>query len=71
MKWTRNKPTQTGWYWYRNNDIQPAVIHVNISGSLSGYGDTRPYAFLPFMDYDQPLDAFPGEWCGPLPAPND
>jgi hypothetical protein len=75
MNWTKTKPTQTGWYWYRGKydaksiAVQPVVTHVNIEGSLSGYYERVPYAWQPFMDYDGELNDFTGEWAGPIEPP--
>jgi hypothetical protein len=71
--WTRDKPTQTGWYWYRGDydaasaDIQPVVTYVNTDGSKIGL--RTPCAWQPFMDYDDRLESFTGEWCGPITPP--
>lgn len=34
MEWSKNKPAQPGWYWFRHNtqDNQPAVIEVLLLG---------------------------------------
>lgn len=59
-RWTRSKPLQAGWYWYRDLTQQPEVLQVwNREGVL-------------WVDYyGMSLDSFSnGEWQGPL-TPNE
>jgi hypothetical protein len=28
--WTKDVPTKAGWYWYKNGDYLPDVIHVGV-----------------------------------------
>lgn len=79
MRWTKDKPTQTGWYWYRGDydaanwytdKAKPVITFVNIEGRLTSRG--RPpvaHAWQPFMDYDDELSNFTGEWAGPIEPP--
>lgn len=77
MKWTNDRPTTSGWYWYRGKydaagravPPPPVVTHVSMEGSRSGYGDKEPFAWQPFMDYDSPLKDFTGKWAGPIDPP--
>lgn len=80
MRWSKDKPTVRGWYWYRGDyhaspdEVQPVVIYVAPS---DWYSDTplkegeagRLVAWQPFMDYSNELDAFEGEWSGPIQPP--
>ena len=73
--WSKEKPTVTGWYWYRGDydaasvAVQPVVTYISMEGSLSGYSSREPYAWQPFMDYDGNVDDFTGEWAGPIEPP--
>ena len=68
MNWTRDKPWKTGFYWYRESPTQPGgvalpptVVEVVISEEsfVAKIGE----------DGDQNLEAFTGEWMGPLEVP--
>ena len=64
LRWTSEKPTEPGWYWYRDIDdasYGTEMCHVeNVNGELCGA----------FNDRDMPpVDNLNGQWCGPLPRP--
>ena len=66
MNWTTEHPTQEGWYWFRERNMEPEVVHVCLSRddvmfevqSVFGQGNT-------------PIQgtAWDGEWFGPLESP--
>ena len=63
MKWTRETPTEEGWYWVRNSANFPSVVKVrNHWGRLqivySGCVDLERLSVVP------PANA---EWAGPIP----
>lgn len=66
MQWTRNIPTEPGWYWYRRrHGANPEVwcvtmvkIYRNWAGQIivSGWGSPSSMS---------------GEWAGPLEPPTE
>lgn len=59
LTWTTEKPTQPGWYWWRNNShFDPDILKVDVLGDR----------FVIDTDLDV-LDTPPGEWTGPLEPP--
>ncbi len=58
MKWTEDKPTVPGWYWWRIAGI-PLVVELvfNMNKELMIEDDARH------------LDQLGGEWAGPLEPP--
>lgn len=63
LHWTKEKPTQEGWFWHRRDKRDEVVIIVeivNILDKLSAVFGKTAY----------PLDTLPnGEWAGPIPLP--
>ena len=62
LPWTIEKPTQTGWYWYRRVSADEAILFY--CGAVWDHlvdfaGLTEPVAFMK----DHLLE---GEWAGPL-----
>jgi hypothetical protein len=65
MTWTTEKPTQTGWYWYRKGPVVvPLLLYCGAAWDhlVDFAGLTEPVAFMK----DHLLD---GEWFGPLEPP--
>lgn len=78
MNWTKERPTAPGWYWYRGEYAvgggpQPAVVYVRRSdaGDACDNTDSPLVGQQPLMDYADPLEDYPGEWCGPIEPPLD
>ncbi len=61
MKWTTDKPSTEGWYWWRYDKTGPADIHYL---SHDGNGLTE----LDCMGKRHSL-VDDGEWAGPLEPP--
>jgi hypothetical protein len=60
MKWTKELPTQPGWYW----DRLPSIGVISISQI------TRDHYGKLFLVDNGPLDLYQGrEWAGPIPEP--
>lgn len=60
QRWTRERPTEPGWYWFRNSDgLQMLVVIYGPSNHLevNCQGDTE-------------LEHYHGEFQGPL-SPNE
>jgi hypothetical protein len=62
LKWTSEKPTAPGWYWWREveaSDRFTAVIHWDASDSV----------FIDGCRYSK--ETFNGQFAGPIPEPTD
>ena len=67
MNWTKDKPWQTGFYWYREPSLPggvPApitIVEVVIceESFVAKLGE----------EGEQDLDTFTGEWMGPIEIP--
>ncbi len=62
MNWTTQKPTMSGWYWWRDIGLSTGVI-VQVdteTGTVSSSG-TDEYRLL--------KEIVSGEWFGPLDRP--
>jgi hypothetical protein len=55
MNWTFEKPTKTGWYWYRLNEEDKVPV-VSVSPEHNFVGTWA----------DASLDHMAGQWAGPL-----
>lgn len=62
--WTKEKPTEPGWYWYwsRRGDHQPEACLV---GPIGAKVVTFTGSFLP-----QLVESYPGEWQ-PIEPPRE
>jgi len=54
--WTKNKPTEPGWYWYKRMGGDVDIVYVRWYGKK-----------LCIMNWEIADDA---EWAGPIPEPN-
>lgn len=68
--WTREKPTQDGWYWGRNASLEgwegvpePRVVQVY------GFSDGEPTVTIPSEENCSDLADVNAEWAGPLEVP--
>lgn len=62
MKWTKEKPTQPGWYWWRDKYSSDIVHVTEDSGML--------VVKLGFDIEDFIID-LSGEWAGPICPPEE
>ncbi len=58
MTWTKQPPTEDGYYWHRDSIEQHAVIRYVVSGKVRHGVNTVGT-----------IDDYGGEWWGPLPEP--
>jgi hypothetical protein len=63
MRWTRNKPTVPGWYWWKTY----AVMTNQEAGTSIVFVAEDRYCSIE-GDYVENLG---GEWAGPLPLPEE
>lgn len=67
MNWTKNSPTEPGWYWFREDMSRSAVIHK--VGKWPGGGLA---VVLSKRWHDHEVSApenMSGHWYGPLQEP--
>ena len=63
MKWTRDKPTEIGWYWLRETDrFCEAGVSIRVE-YVRWYGRE-----LCIMNWPIPENK---EWAGPIPEPKE
>jgi hypothetical protein len=71
MTWTTEKPTTSGWYFYREsgkNLDKPMVAWVFTSGKFIYVSLFLPHGQMPYTETGQTKD-FSGEWWGPVEVP--
>jgi hypothetical protein len=63
MRWTRERPTQPGWYWWRHSSAStPWIARVNDGLEVGAINEA-----LTVSEVDH-VDECGGEWCAiPLP----
>ena len=70
MTWTRETPTEPGWYWYRDREEpEPAIYRV----SRTTGGDLLVVWTDCGIDWELAhlaRHAVGAEWCGPLEVPS-
>ncbi len=61
MNWTKNRPTQPGWYWWRLGTYTVEVVHFeqHIDGDVGS------------SSFDGRLAHPDSEWAGPLEEPEE
>jgi hypothetical protein len=64
MNWTTGKPTQSGYYWYREPELETTVVRV-----LKFDEHEEPYVWFPGEEVDHRLSDCNGAWYGPLEQP--
>ena len=62
LKWTKQKPTHAGWYWYRGqtHEEEPLIVQVDHAGQFQ----------WPDGGF-QEVTLTKGEWAGPIDLPED
>jgi len=60
MRWTTEKPSATGWYWYHVRGTIPQIAKLVWLGSAL------------YVVHHGLLERFPADrWAGPIPEPNE
>lgn len=69
LKWTRNKPTNEGYYWL----CIEVIVSIRELYLVHVQKDISDYLGISNGDYLESLDEYtnrhPSEWLGPLPVP--
>ena len=63
--WTRERPTEAGWYWVWVRGLDPFVVEVIHDEQLDALVVDAARGELLLEDYDRPLL----QWAGPLTPP--
>lgn len=68
MEWTRVKPSQEGWYWWRSVDKCAArIVYI----MLAGQGNRERWCVLDEGDMED-LHSYSGEWSSkPIAEPKE
>jgi hypothetical protein len=67
LKWSKELPTKSGYYWSRYGDEGDGVIHLVITGS-----EEYPHPYILEQGTIKPLYATETsrrQWAGPIPHP--
>lgn len=65
LRWTREKPTEQGWYWWRSSSCEEGMP-IEVKALSLG----RLIALLP--NENKLLDGLTdGDWAGPLAPPEE
>jgi hypothetical protein len=64
LTWTRTKPREAGWYWWRYgvDDVWPIILEVTREEACGLDADGQPVANLSLIN---------GEFAGPLSQPEE
>jgi len=67
MRWTTERPTKPGWYWWRANAESFESPHlIDRVGDIHG-GDVLYCATCD----DDHMEERDGQWAGPIPEPEE
>lgn len=66
QRWSRDRPSRPGWYWFRNTDLvdehEPRIVYLRDYVRGLAVGNCHIDGFTRYEE---------GEWCGPLEPPHD
>lgn len=66
MKWTKEKPTKPGWYWFRSEtEYGTCTTVLEIRNVQGGLVVVETIAIYPLEEFRE------GEWAGPIPEPEE
>ena len=68
LTWTTNKPTQPGWYWWRNKPGAEKIERVQLFDFV---WLKEPYLGVETQYARYPVSTIIGEWAGPLEPPKE
>ena len=68
LKWTSEKPSAPGWYWWRGEgDIEGEILEIYVQTS-EAVSELR--AWLTKEEANYPLSTIKGQFAGPIPVPS-
>ncbi len=65
--WKRKQPTEYGWYWFRESDQHTERV-IEVFNDEDGFDSVRLGDGIDDTNF---LSNYVGEWCGPIPKPNE
>ena len=65
LRWTKEKPTEPGWYLYRSKESR-SICEIHTT-----YGIPGLFCSILFGEEAIPLSKVDGEWAGPIPEPEE
>lgn len=70
MKWTKERPKESGWYWIDEDGIITIVwvqfwFPKKADVYFIDFGECRKFEINEIYEYENPL------WSGPIPEPED
>lgn len=72
LKWTKEKPTEPGWYWWRfEKNIVPHMVYVVHESTMRPVQTDRMLILYPNSKKELDVETRGGEWAGPIPEPED
>lgn len=60
MTWTKKRPTRSGWYWYKQANVEPQIMRLY---PAPGYDNKL------VVEGVLPLSSYRGYWAGPVEQP--
>jgi hypothetical protein len=66
LKWTTEKPTRPGWYWWRM-DAGDCIVEID----RDAHDNDSLYMLEPGPDGGVSLDILTGQWAGPIEPPGE
>jgi hypothetical protein len=67
MKWTTDKPTKPGWYWYKGED--PDIEHADGIAIVEVIKEEDRLVCRHSNDDNEWIEYSQAQWAGPLKAP--
>ena len=61
MTWTRKRPVVPGWYWYKQQNVEPIVLRLSQARGSHGRKLCVEGVLM--------TSVYRGYWCGPLDIP--
>lgn len=72
LKWTQEKPTGPGWYWWRfEKNIVPHMVYVVHESTMRPVQTDRMLILYPNSKKELDVETRGGEWAGPIQEPED
>ncbi len=67
LRWTNEKPTTPGWYWWRLLYSQDIIVELRLGGGVNA----KQLWVLDYLDIARPLKDVGGQWAGPIEEPQE
>ena len=72
MKWTKEKPMKSGWYWWRpKKNFVPHIAYVVWESVIHPVQKDRMFVLYPPFSVEFTVNERGGEWAGPIQEPEE